>query len=412
MKNNKPRTDTDKHGQDDAAYGVLFQTQRGITFPALDPTKLATPDAPDAPDAPNAPGAPDSQAGFYVKPFRVISADTFPVYDANDYCIYVCEFLPDAIRTAAPLFESMPLQKDHKRSVDCNIGDVQNARFSDATPGIAAPGVDADFRINLKLDADTAERVKQGHIKCASAGIWFTFVKSHPDLDTWDFIRFQGQNINGAMVRRIITAITGVDEVSIVLAGADPNAKAIAEMSKIILQNNNPDTDNDRKEVNVFDITHIKKKLAEMSGVEIVTDQQLFDALNNINADLAEKNTLQTANAALTQQVAALQPYKTEVETRTAALRDSVKGLLQARAKGKAPSTLELKVIDGASLVELETMAADLKNEAMAAGHFRCPHCNAAITSLQSSVTPAPPAPEGEKAKPAASAPRTIHDHA
>lgn len=157
----------------------------------------------------------------------------------------------------------------------------------------------------------------------------------------------------------------------------------------------------------MFDASKIKDKLSQLSGVPIIIDNHYQDALGAIETRLAEVPNLQAANAALTQQVATLTVFKTQVDARQAALKDSVIGLL--KAQGKEPSTLELGVVNSASLEQLESIAADLKKDAMAAGHFRCPHCEKEITSLQAGISPAPAGEPGQ-AKPAA-APRTIHDH-
>lgn len=385
MKNNEPGNDINQ------ASGFFFQNQG----PSLDEKTK-------------------NEEGFLIKPFRILSATLAWIFDTIEWAPFLIDILPEPLKAAVPLAENLPLQKDHRENIDSNIGDIRNVQWSENTPGLLTAGINGNFYINRKLDEDTAVRVENGHIRCCSAGIEYSFLKSHPNLNAYDFKRFQGMEIDGQKVRRIITSIS-FREVSLVLIGADPDAHSIQALSMKYYPKQET-KNNSNKEVNLFDITTIKKKLAELSGDEVVTDQQVFDAFNRITADLAETNHLKELNTALTLQVANLQTYKAAADARKATLQEQVKGLALLTRGQDGPNgqkvlpALELKVIEAASLDELEIMHSDLKKEAMGAGNFRCPHCNEAITSLQSSVTPAPGAPEGEKAKPAASAPRTIHD--
>lgn len=392
MKNNEPGKNINQ------ASGFFFQNNAMIKLEADSQNQ-----------GPSLDEKTKNEDGFLIKPFRILSATLAWVFDTIEWAPFLIDILPEPLKAAVPLAENLPLQKDHRENIDSNIGDIRNVQWSENTPGLLTAGINGNFYINRKLDDDTAVRVENGHIRCCSAGIEYSFIKSHPNLNAYDFKRFQGMEIDGQKVRRIITSIS-FREVSLVLIGADPDAHSIQALSmKYYPKQENKNNSN--KEVNVLDLSNIKKKLAELSGVEVMTDQQMFDALNRITADLAETNHLKELNTALTLQVANLQTFKAAADARQATLKDQVKGLLQAQ--GKTPSALELKVIEAASLDELETMHSDLKKETMAAGNFRCPHCNEAITSLQSSVAPAPGAPgepgEPGKEKQVTNLP-TIHD--
>lgn len=110
------------------------------------------------------------------------------------------------------------------------IGACYKPRISE-TNGVL--GVDATFKIDKKRDmALTQGAIVSGlkhdppTVKNFSVGINHKLKKSHQFEDYWEFWEKLGTEVDGSIVRFIVTGIDRIRECSLVYAGADPNAKA------------------------------------------------------------------------------------------------------------------------------------------------------------------------------------------
>ena len=117
------------------------------------------------------------------------------------------------------------------------IGSASNPRIS--TKNIL--GVDATFKIDKKRDMVlTQGAIVSGMkhnpptVKSFSVGINHKLKKSHTFEDPWEFWEKLGTEVDGSIVRFIVTSIERIRECSLVYAGADPNAKAYSLSSQNI----------------------------------------------------------------------------------------------------------------------------------------------------------------------------------
>ena len=85
-------------------------------------------------------------------------------------------------------------------------------------------GVNAVFVLDRLVDPNLVRGVETGALKSASATVWFEFKKSHPDLK-W-FYDHLGTEVDGEIVRFIVTRVDNVGEMSIVWEGEDRYAKS------------------------------------------------------------------------------------------------------------------------------------------------------------------------------------------
>ncbi|WP_016759398.1 hypothetical protein [Leptospira weilii] len=138
---------------------------------------------------------------------------------------YWIDFSKDnVLKDALNLFETK-IFKDHETNVENSIGHVLNPIWSNSQK---LEGIDGTYRIFKAFGASIIDRLVTDPpiLDSTSVGIRFTYERSHPDLDY--FYSNLGREIDGHVVRFIITKILSVPETSIVYAGADPNAKRLS----------------------------------------------------------------------------------------------------------------------------------------------------------------------------------------
>ncbi|EKR93301.1 hypothetical protein LEP1GSC163_0931 [Leptospira santarosai str. CBC379] len=138
---------------------------------------------------------------------------------------YWIDFTKDnVLKDAIKLFETK-IFKDHVTNVENSIGVVINPTWNSEKGN---EGIDATYRIFRKFGDSIIGRLETDPpvLDSTSVGIQYTYERSHPDLDF--FYSNLGREIDGQIVRFIITKILAVPETSIVYAGADPNAKRLS----------------------------------------------------------------------------------------------------------------------------------------------------------------------------------------
>ncbi|MFQ3857145.1 hypothetical protein ACLK29_00820 [Leptospira kirschneri] len=138
---------------------------------------------------------------------------------------YALDFSKDNVLKNATSLFIPKIYKDHETFVENSIGAALNPTWDDTKDN---EGVNGRFRIFKKFGSSIIERLETDPplLDSCSVGIQFTFVKSHPQLD--NFYWHLGEEIDGSIVRLVVTKILAVPEVSIVYAGADPNAKRLS----------------------------------------------------------------------------------------------------------------------------------------------------------------------------------------
>jgi hypothetical protein len=119
--------------------------------------------------------------------------------------------------------------RDHSFAIEDRIGLVRNAEWSmaDDSQGLSHPGIDAELHINWKLAGDVVRRLWHDPplLDACSVSLGFRWEKSHPALDDNQFWGQLGEEVDGTIVRVIVTDIFSVEHVGLVFAGADPSAR-------------------------------------------------------------------------------------------------------------------------------------------------------------------------------------------
>jgi hypothetical protein len=160
---------------------------------------------------------------YVIVPFRMLSAGIIPGHWV--------EFSKEVLEKAVSLFNEVTIFPDHYPSIREWIGVATNVRFTDSK-GVF--GVDADFKIDALKNPDIIRGLQMNPpaIKHCSVGIHINWKPSHEFKYGWEFRQLLGEEVNGSIVRMIVTEIVSVDEVSLVYKGADPHATKLVKIQE------------------------------------------------------------------------------------------------------------------------------------------------------------------------------------
>lgn len=150
----------------------------------------------------------------FVKLFRCLSATTTQsrYFDFSS---------PGVLKNAVPMFDGVTIFANHRMDVTQWKGFTRGAVWDARNQ---PNGVNALFVLDRTVDPNLVRGVETGALRSASATIWFEYQKSHPDLK-W-FYDHLGEEVDGEIVRFIVTRIHNVGEMSIVWEGEDRYAKS------------------------------------------------------------------------------------------------------------------------------------------------------------------------------------------
>lgn len=261
------------------------------------------------------------EADFFYFPFRhlsktIVGAGTWKATDFSE---------GNVLKEAMGLLAGVPACKDHWQG-DI-IGVVGKTMWNDGYSlpnGTQIPaGIDAPFIIDSKLHPDLVRQLNspsdKNPLQCASVSVYFDYVASHEFENEWMFERALGTIVNGEMVRRIVTKITGFNESSLVFKGADKFARKIDENGKIekmpyseastIEEDKLYQLYKDTKEFYIYESLPVALNFGAAEPASATTDnQKVIDGL------LAQIATFSENETALKAELKDLQNAKTEYD--------------------------------------------------------------------------------------------------
>lgn len=138
----------------------------------------------------------------------------------------------NVLKDAVPLLRGATVYPNHNYfDVDNWLGSVSQAEWDEAgTDFGGVAGINAEY----KIDALIAPKIARGllmkppAIHSTSLTLLFEFEYSHPEIaheDRYKFIRLLGEEVDGKIVRFVVTKIHEIWEASLVFQGADRLAK-------------------------------------------------------------------------------------------------------------------------------------------------------------------------------------------
>lgn len=178
------------------------------------------------------------------------------------------------LRRSVPLLKGQTVFKDHNTRVDNWVGQVAETFWDDKTKGIP-PGINAVLRLDTVKDPMTVRGVLQGALHSASVTVSFEWAPSHPKLmDDNNFWNNLGEEMDGEIVRILVTKILKYWEISLVWQGADEYAKQIDAGGKALNRYCYvPEWAQEQSGVENFTLTNDPK--TEASTVKFTTTQDL-----------------------------------------------------------------------------------------------------------------------------------------
>lgn len=336
------------------------RTQKVLTAASLwGEPRAAITDSVDVPQQPKA----LSEDRYVYKDFRALS-QSFLANRGLDFST------PGVLEAAVPMLAGKTVYPNHDFA-DINnwLGVVSNSSWDatgDQSNGI--PGINCQ----IKLDAYLNYRIACGvmmtppAINAMSLTVVFEFDYSHPQMameNRWKFFENLGEEIDGEIVRLIVTKIVEIWEASLVWCGEDRDAKGLDDDD----QGEDP-TQQDDESFSAADepppISNEEKKTVKLTaerkqslGIEIdgdeVPDEQVFEAIDKLSKKAAE--AVDSANIAeLTKRAAsgdALVAEKRNEVTRLAKLAElgAAEGDLDEVVTG------QIEAADADGLIKLET---------------------------------------------------------
>lgn len=297
--------------------------------------------------------------GFLFRPFRMLSAVLVDGYwlDFTD---------AKMLEKATPLFGGVTIFTNHRPDVNDWIGVTQSPRF---TQSKGVPGIDAEF----KIDATDFPRIAKGlqldppAIKANSVGLTFTANRSHPDMGS-EFWSNLGREVDGQVVRFIVTSIKRVLETSLVYAGADPYAGALSAPDRQFFISSN-DTE---------------KPMPTEHHAE-----DLQASLTSLQEELKEKDTALKSYTELGT-VEEFKALRSEQASALKAVRDRALAVYLSLEGEKANDTMK-GIIESASFEQATALHADFQQKLEERHPLSCPSCGKAGLTRASSERPAPP---------------------
>jgi len=126
-------------------------------------------------------------------------------------------------------FDDLKFYKDHDLSVDKLVGLTTKSWFDNKSE---VSGVNTSVFVYKPLDESFAIKFAKEFVDSVSVGVSFEKKRSHEFEDPWDFWYLLGHEVDGELVRFLVTEINFVQELSSVYDGADPSAKVDGGFSK------------------------------------------------------------------------------------------------------------------------------------------------------------------------------------
>ncbi len=302
---------------------------------------------------------------YVARPFRILSAAMTP-YRYFDFS------RDGVLKAATPLFEGLTLYANHNADVTRWKGKCLGPVWDDQND---PQGINCLLAVDKTIDPNLARGVETQALRSCSVTIWFEFEKSHPNLDYyWNRL---GEEIDGEIVRLIVTKITNAGEVSIVWEGEDPYAKALSAESFSAADNPGAPQNFTSSEEEVT--MKISQKMAALLlltvGADIAPEALEVAVAGKIEALQAEMAGLK-ADADLGKQL--LSETRTQAET------------LYKAAKGEgALEYFVTGVIRTADLATARALCEEYENAVDKAAPLACPKCGEKF-SRQSSQPESP----------------------
>lgn len=309
------------------------------------------------------------------------------------------------LKAALPFLIAKPFMTDHMYWMGAQIGSCQDTVWDNGSAGVPG-GINALTRVNLgvrRAADEVGPLIESGDARSVSVTVTYRYKPSHDEMSDDDFYRFLGQEIEGELVRAIVTEVMDMCELSLVWDGADPYAERVAAARPVQVPahfqlGNKPPFDtqptpryNPSQELN--DMEQFKKALARLMGRE-VTEQEATDIVAG-SFDLSKMESIVALTKPLTdklaqyadtlaqrdREVAELKVKVADVEPKLAlalqheqGVRTDAKASYKLAAAGKLDVAMET-MLDTLPLEQVKVLGDKFRTDADKAFPLRCQAC-------------------------------------
>ncbi len=308
-------------------------------------------------------------AGDYIYPvFRALSASVIPGYWL-DYS------RPGVLEQSASMLQGQTVYKNHDfMDVEQWVG-VVNRSFWDPAGEHSGnvPGINVEMKIDWRMNPRIARGLlmQPPAIHSASVTVLFEYDYSHAQLaEEGKFWEAIGEEVNGELVRLLVTKILGYWEISLVFQGADQLAKQLPDS-----QGKKEEMSIGRREANSLQVAGEQTRLA--------LTQPVIEALGLV---VGERNDLteEVVTARLKQLTAAAETGEYLLQTvRNEAFR--VARLAEAKEEFELGVSIE-QLIDRATPNELEEITKFYAARVARGFPHTCQSCGATSHTVRSSI--------------------------
>lgn len=352
-------------------------------------------------------GSNQNPEDYIVRDFRILSEvlawpDGLPVDFSKPGLL---KSVPAMMKDGRTVFQ------DHWLSAEKWCGLAKNAVYVDKP---APAGVNAQLWIDKIASPKIARGVETGALSRCSVTVSFTYEQSHPEMHWRDWANALNEEVDGEMVRLIVTEIENIWEVSLVWWGADDTAKALeskepelpqaasleAPRENIVAGPQRPEAEEEAMKFT----KQLAARLREVFGLEDVKENDTLDE-NRLEALCAAHEKVQSRNAEVESAAAS---FANVNET----LRQEVLNLAKVVEGGEVP-TITQSVIEIADYEQLRKFRDELEVKQNKMFPLVCVKCGSANVERRSSVEASldledDPKP-GETADQAVPAMKTVH---
>jgi len=195
--------------------------------------------------------------------------------------------------------------RNHSDAVQDRIGWVDDAVWGEASGDQSAPGINIDVMLDWKLAPNEARQLMSEPplVDSVSVSVAFDWEKSHPEMRDYQFWDLLGHEVDGQVVRIIVTEILEYYHIALVWEGADEEAD---KLKKSQGHEKNID-DHQGGEMNGLQLNETAlASLAQLLQLEQVTEEELLTAIGAMaeaNAEMQSKLKSNQARAEAFDQV-------------------------------------------------------------------------------------------------------------
>lgn len=128
----------------------------------------------------------------------------------------------------------LKFHRNHSDLTQNIIGYISAAQWSEAGGEQSYPGINIDVMIDYKLAPNESRQImaEPPLVESCSISLMFEWEQSHPELESWQFWNLIGEEIDGQIVRIMVSEILEYRHVALVHEGADEEADKLEAKSK------------------------------------------------------------------------------------------------------------------------------------------------------------------------------------